>query len=177
MILTPFWTFHEHFLIFHISFSFKMEKELCWMISHKYPFLISSWFPQTWFGNKNTSSALWTPYSFTTTMPQRSRKLLFLYCADPRGNKYIVQSHPAKLCWGTRCWALQPFFSGVLPIKWKTLENTVFLHMCLQSSQASRAGSQLGSQRQWQFCTGQVLHFSGEMQVTGGCSSLILSQR
>lgn len=30
--------------MFQISFSFKMEKEFCWMISHKYPFLISSVF-------------------------------------------------------------------------------------------------------------------------------------
>lgn len=103
-------------------------------------------------------------------MPQRSRKLLFFYCADPRGNKSVVQSHPAKLCWGTRCWALQPFFwcsSHQMKSSWK---HRVFLHMCLQSSQPSRARSQLGSKQQWQFCTGQVLHFSGKMQVTGGCS-------
>lgn len=92
------------------------------MISHKYPFLILSCFPQTWFGNKNTSSALWTPYSFTTTMPQRSRKLLFLYCADPRGNKYVVQSHPAKLCWGTLTLSTSTIFLVNFPSDEKLLK-------------------------------------------------------
>lgn len=155
-----------------------MKKWFCWIISHKFPFLISTVFPQTWFGNKDTSNALCTPHNFTTTMPRRSRKLLFLYCADHRRNKYVVQSHPETLCWRTWCLHLN-HFSGSLPIWWKALENTECFFPC-----ACRAPSPvtlgprwdlctlLWHKQQWQFGTGQGIHFSGKTQVTEGCSEL-----
>lgn len=113
-------------------------------------------------------------------MPRRSRKWLFLYCVDHRRNKYVVQSQPEQLRCRTRCWHFN-HFSGTLPIRWKALENTECFFTCAcrvptpaQLSPRWDLYTLPRYKQQWQFCTGQVIHFSGKMQVTGGCSESCL---